>query len=337
MHVGIVSFTTQGAALARLLLTSLAGDSVTVYTRKEDCSLGEQPLAAPIGLWAKERFADSNALVFVGAMGIAVRAIAPWIVSKSEDPAVLVIDEKGQFVIPVLSGHLGGANELGRRIASGLGAQTVLTTATDVNGIFAVDDWARKRGYVVENIEQIRTVSGALLDGKTVFIKADAPIFGSVCGIAESDSGETGMYVSTRIHEPFVNTLLIRPKVLTLGLGCKRGVSAKDIECAVRDFLSGGRCARSALCAVATIDLKADEQGLLEFCKENELPLFIHSANELLAAEGDFCDSSFVRAVTGVGCVCERAAALHGQIKVKKTIYNGITLALSEAKWEVRL
>lgn len=337
MRISIVSFTWQGAALARTLSTKLTGESVTLYARREDASDGVLPLLEPIGQWAKERFADSSALVFVGAMGIAVRAIAPYVTSKDKDPAVLVIDEKGHFVIPVLSGHLGGANALARRIADCVGAQAVLTTATDVNGLFAVDDWAREQGYVVENIELIRTVSGALLDSKMVCIKADAPIIGSAPGVTAGDSGETGIYVSPRIHQPFANTLLVRPKVLALGIGCKRGTSAKAIEAAVSDFLSKERYASSALCAVATIDLKADEQGLLEFCIENNLPLFTHSADELNAAEGAFSQSGFVRAVTGVDCVCERAAALHGELKVKKTVYEGITLALSAAKWEARL
>ena len=110
----------------------------------------------------EEAFAQQFPVIFIGALGITVRAIAPLIRHKTVDSPVLVLDEAGQFVIPVLSGHLGGANELAQQIAESLHSAAVVTTATDVNGLFAVDVFARKNGLRMCNPEAIRHVSGKL-------------------------------------------------------------------------------------------------------------------------------------------------------------------------------
>ena len=153
MRIALTAFTRQGGALARALFRALGEEGHT-------CSLAcprrlEEALAFPevyerVGDWAGARFADSDALLFVGASGIAVRAIAPYVRDKLTDPAVVSVDEAGRFAVPLLSGHVGGANDLARRVAALTGGEAAVSTATDVNGRFAVDQWAREQGFCLE-------------------------------------------------------------------------------------------------------------------------------------------------------------------------------------------
>ena len=147
-HIAIVAFTEAGLALARRIRDAVGG-SVT-SSREEGFSLSG---------WTAEHFPVCDALIFVGAAGIAVRAIAPHVRHKAQDPAVIVADECGKYVIPILSGHLGGANALARRIAESIGAEAVITTATDLRGAFAVDLWAKEHGMIIRQPERIKQVS----------------------------------------------------------------------------------------------------------------------------------------------------------------------------------
>ena len=162
----LISFTNQGQALAETLAHALDGQAVR-------CNR-EQSLDG----WTREHFQAGNALIFVGAAGIAVRAIAPYVKSKAADPAVVVVDEAGRFAVPILSGHLGGANELARKIAALCGAVPAITTATDLNGVFAVDQWAKRQNCAVLNPERIKTVSGTLLAGGSVELCSPWPVVG---------------------------------------------------------------------------------------------------------------------------------------------------------------
>ena len=163
-----LAFTDTGLALARRLADALPGSV-------DRCGSGGVSLAG----WTALQFAQSDALVFVGAVGIAVRAIAPHCRSKASDPAVVVLDECGRFAVPVLSGHLGGANDLARALAAVCGAVPVITTATDAHGIFAVDEWAKHQNCTVLEAERIKHVSSKLLAGQSVRFAAEFPVQGT--------------------------------------------------------------------------------------------------------------------------------------------------------------
>ena len=259
--------------------------------------------------WAAEAFHTSGALLFIGAIGIAVRAIAPHIHSKLTDPAVLVMDELGRHVIPILSGHVGGANDLARLIAEKTGAEPVITTATDLNGLPAIDQWAVKNGCAIENPSAIRTVSSTALSG-----------------------GSVGVMITERLlTPPFPVTLVLRPRTLVLGAGCRRGVSGERFENFVLDFLKSCGVSLLSVRALATIDLKADEQAFQHFCEKYRLPLLTYPAEELSKAPGVFAKSEYVLGAVGVDNVCERAAVLAsgGRLLTGKTKYEGVTLALA--------
>ena len=206
MSRAYLAFTAKGEALARRLAEALPG-SVS------RCG-GDVTLKG----WTAEHFAQDEALIFVGAVGIAVRAIAPHCKSKAADPAVVVVDEGGNFAVPLLSGHLGGANALARALAKACGAVPVITTATDVNGLFAVDLWAKAQNCAVLEPERIKRVSGALLAGQTVRYWSPWPVAGETpAGVEKTDAPEAADFALTLT--PQGEALHLVPRIGVLGVG----------------------------------------------------------------------------------------------------------------------
>ncbi|MBQ6504068.1 MAG: cobalt-precorrin 5A hydrolase [Flexilinea sp.] len=284
-----------------------------------------------------EQFDWADAMIFIGACGIAVRAIAPHVRSKVTDPAVLCIDEMAQYVIPILSGHIGGANDLTRKIASDLGALPVITTATDINGRFSVDSWAVENRFVIDNMSLAKEVSATILEHDIPFSSMLAISTELPDGLVRSDSGELGIFIGWEKREPYAHTLRLIPPVLHLGIGCKRGTAAETIRKAVSEMLERYNIDSRAIRCAASIDLKADEPGLREYLQNTGLRSEFYSAERLQAVPGEFSRSDFVMKVTGVDNVCERAAMVGAdQLIVPKTVFSGVTLALAAETKEVR-
>lgn len=327
MTAAILAFTRRGAALGKALAEAL--DASLHVPARFAAEVGVEAYDSLEG-WTARMWGEKDALIFVGACGIAVRAIAPHVKDKFTDPAVVSVDEAGKFVVPLLSGHVGGANELALRVAGLTGGQAAISTATDVNGLFAVDVWARERDMAITDRTLAKEVSAALLEGKAVGFASD---FGHSCpqGLTVSPA-ELGVWVTWKTgNGPFARTLRLVPKGLILGIGCRRGTPQAAIEEAVSAALAGYEPA--AVERVATIDLKQDEPGLLAFCAAHNLPLSVYSAAELAAVEGDFTPSDFVKGITGVDNVCERSAVLAGgAILVPKQAKNGVTVAVAGRK-----
>ena len=283
-------------------------------------------------------FREVDALIFIGACGVAVRAIAPLVRDKTSDPAVLVLDEAGRFVIPLLSGHIGGANALARRVAAHTGGAAVITTATDVNGRFAADAWAAANGCAIDSLETARAFAAAILR-EDLPLTCDFPIRGDLPnGVYLGEEGALGAAITVRRDaRPFDTTLRLIPRILCVGVGCKRGTSAEAIAGAVDRALELGGLDPRAVRAVATIDVKRDEPGLVAWCAARGLPLRCHTAAELGALEGDFASSDFVLKTVGVDNVCERAAVLSAgagaEIVVRKQAANGVTVAVARQDW----
>lgn len=322
-----LAFTDRGEALARDLARALGGEAMR--SGKPE-TLRE---------WTEKRFVSGGALVFVGAVGIAVRAIAPYVDKKWKDPAVVAVDECGRFAIPLLSGHLGGANRLARAIAELCGATPVVTTATDLHGLFAVDDWARTQNLCVVEPERIRTVSAKVLAGGTLHLYSRFPIEGTppdeVELLSAPPAGESSPAsdVFLSVHRENGESLHLAPRAVVLGVGCRRGISRESIEDAFAAFLAESGLLPQSVRAVASIDLKKDEEGLLAFCRAHGWPLETRSAQELNETPGDFTPSPFVQSVTGTDNVCERSAAAvsGGEILHRKRSLGGVTMAAALA------
>ena len=316
--IAVAAFTQRGEALAEKLGAALGGT-----LRRDGCSLAA---------WTAENFPRREALIFVGAAGIAVRAVAPHVRGKAEDPAVVCLDEAGRFVIPLLSGHLGGANGLACRVAELTGGTAVITTATDINGAFAVDLWAKKQGLLVLQPERIKRISAAVLRGETVRVFSRRPIAGEPpAPLRLTDSAsEADVLLSFRREE--TDALQLVPQSLTLGIGCRRGTTAETLETQLERFLAGRGVCIQAIRGAASIDLKRDEAGLLRFCADHGWTPDFYTAAQLRSVPGDFIASRFVEARTGVDNVCERAAALRGgRLVEKKYAADAVTFALAEA------
>ena len=291
-----------------------------------------------------------DAIIFVGATGIAVRAIAPFICGKAVDPAVLVIDEAGRYVISLLSGHLGGANALARTAASLIEAEPIITTATDAESAFAVDTFAKENGFLLTDLRKAKAVSAKVLRGEKLRIYSDIPMERLVQRparheaelVSAQDIDRADIVISYRTHilKPAEKSsqaigLRLIAKRVHVGLGARKGVTQAEVAAAVATCLEDAGIDPRAVVALASIDLKKQEAGILAYSYESGVPFVTYTAEELRTVEGAFAGSSFVQSVTGVANVCERAAAYaagrsgHAEVLVHKTIHGNVTTAVA--------
>ena len=288
---------------------------------------------------------QKNALIFIGACGIAVRAIAPNIVSKLEDSPVIVMDEMGHYVIPVLSGHFGGANALAVLIAEKSGAPPVITTATDVNHKFAVDVFAKANDLFIENKEGIAKVSSKVLRGEMIKIAIEEGHWAEKNKVPKAISlvtyppEEVVDVVITSENKVFDAALTLRPKEYVIGAGCRKGKNYSELEQFITETLAKAGITVHQVYALASIDVKAKEAAMIQWSQVHKAPFITYSKEQLEEVEGDFMESEFVKKTVGVGNVCERAAlkaaGLNGKLIFEKYAEDGMTLAIAKRGWSV--
>ena len=317
MKMYCLSFTDKGEQLAGRLAEEFGAHS-------DRCN---RPLSHM--KWTEKAFKEADTIVFVGACGIAVRSIAPFVRSKVSDPAVIVIDECGEFVISLLSGHLGGANDMARRIASFLGAVPVITTATDRNDVFAVDEWSKRQNAIVLEPPKIKLVSSKILDGKDIKVFTAFSVNGEIpehlALTDEAEDADIELGVISTLDKP----LHIVPRIVHIGVGCRKGTPQVAVEQAFAAFKRETGLIERSVVRCASIDIKAGEAGLKEFCEFHGWGFDTYSAEELDQAEGEFTASDFVKKTTGVDNVCERAAVISsgGRLITGKFAHEGVTFA----------
>jgi len=336
MKIQLVSFTKQGGELCAMLQEELNRHGHYSIGYSKYVIEGTKLLDCHIKDFTENAFNTCEAIVFIGAAGIAVRAIAPFVRSKATDPAVLVIDEAAKYVIPILSGHIGGANTLAQTIATILSAQAVITTATDCNNRFAVDTWAVNNGCHIANVECVKHISAAILNGESVGLHSDFPVEGDLPeGLSLSVNTRAGICISLENKQYFEHTLQLIPKQYVLGIGCRKNTEYENLLNFVKSVLMEYRISLSEVEAIASIDLKAEEAALIVLSREWRVPFHTYSTYELSLLPGDFTESSFVKETTGVGNVCERAAikVCGGSLIVKKICRDGITIAIAKKEW----
>lgn len=271
---------------------------------------------------------QAEGIVVVGSCGLAVRILAPHMRGKDRDPAVVVLDETAQWSVALLSGHLGGAVALARRVARVTGAKAVITTATDNRGIAAPDSLARERGWIVENPKTIVKISSALLEG------LDVGWDGPDCPPGYGPTGRTGVVLSPFVKPaPFAETLWLRPPAVTCGIGCRRGAAFESLADDFYRACAAAGLSPRAVSLIASVDLKADEPALLQLAKYLNLPFETYSPDRLAGLSGDFSLSPKALEVLGIDCPCERAAVAGGRILyAKKWIGCGSTFAFAVDK-----
>lgn len=286
-------------------------------------------------------------VIFVGAMGIAVRLTAPYVKDKLTDPAVLVADEKGSYVIPVLSGHVGGANALAIGLAEKLHGQAVLTTATDVQGAFAVDAFAKKAGLLLADRELAKWITAAVLRGEPIGFYSGYPVKGRMPKDLRKcqETGELKQFIYGIVVDEVMpdevdirKTLLLRPVNLVVGMGCRKECAYEELRTYCQETLARLRVSKEQVAKLVSIDLKADETGLLQLAEEFRIPFVTYSKEKLSQVEAVSSESGFVRQITGVGNVCERAAVLgsgFGRLLLPKTASRQMTIAVAKTDWSV--
>lgn len=297
--------------------------------------------------WTGKMFAEKRAMIFVSATGIAVRAIAPWIRDKMTDPPVVTVDEGAQFVIPLLSGHVGGANELARHIADWLEAVPVITTATDVNGKFAVDLFASAYHMTIIDRKEAKNISAAVLEGKQIGVFSDLPIKKLPDGFVMDRWCEENICIT--VKDPSfpgkkASYLRLVPRAVVLGVGCRRGTDPEFMKEKVFALLKEHGIDPAAVKAIASVDVKQDEPAVLDLkqlfdgeCLHQPCEQRFYTPEQLNQVPGDFKESAFVKKQIGVGNVCERSAcAAGGKLLVEKQAGDGITLAAA-LEWQGEL
>ena len=388
MKTVIFAVTTEGAGAAgriRDLLTEenfCKGSDIKVYIKHKSDTLVKDRCVIlfdreEMAGYVRREFPRADALIFICAAGIAVRMIASCLEHKSKDPAVLVVDDGMNYCIPILSGHLGGANELARTISDRLKTIPVITTASDVAGLTAVDMFAKSHDLVITDFERAKVLTAALLEGEKLmvvnevsdtidlmpadipdgYILADSGYTSGMCDdtiiAGTADDGRTAInspvrdnvdgygkklritYKKRGDHDEGWNredmiTLDLVPACLNVGIGCRRGTDRETIRAAIDRCFGLHNLHKSAIKRICSIDLKADEEGLLAYCNEEGLPCTFYSADRLKRVEGDFAGSDFVSGVTGVDNVCERSAVAEGgRLIVRKEAYDGVTVAVA--------
>lgn len=279
---------------------------------------------------------EYEGIIFVSSTGIAVRAIAPFVKNKASDPAILVIDILAKYVISLLSGHLGGANELTLRISNILGAEPIITTATDNLNIIAPDIIAKENNLVIEDMKMAKEVAALLVAGKKVAFVDEAGILKVPKGYtSETYKAEGLVYVTNKsvIKASCTKTLKLIRKNLILGIGCKKSYDSIEMEKRTLEKLRELGFSPKAVKIIASIEVKAEETAIVNLSKSLNAQFKIFNVEEIKKVEHNFKGSDFVERNVGVRAVAEPVAFLAGGANLtEKYNLNGMTMCVGEEK-----
>jgi cobalt-precorrin 5A hydrolase len=346
--IAIVALTRNGVELALQIQSKMPGSECYVPERHQFAlamgARGFERIRSVIPkLWVEYR-----RLIFIMATGIVVRQIGPLMRLKTVDPAVVVLDERGNFSISLVSGHLGGANDLARKVASITGGQAVITTASDVRGKPSLDLIAQEKGLEIENITQLKNVSRAILENEPLRVYDPHAILRShlsrIAGIIwiEDPIAEVAdpqipcVWTSERMAPPGWSCLILRPRNLVVGIGCNRNTPTEEILELIRTVFMGERLAVQAIRNLASLDLKADERSIMETAAYLGRPVYFYPRSQVENVSVPN-PSTQVLNLVGVRSVCEATALLSAQqgvLIVPKRKTRNVTLAVVRADYQ---
>lgn len=318
MKLACIAFTSAGLGIAERIKASecFELDVFDKYSYKEQLDL---------------IFIRYRHIVFIASTGIAVRLSASYLQHKSSDPAIVVIDDLGRFSISLVSGHLGGANELTLKLAEILACQPVITTASDGRGFEAIDMFAKSNGLYIEGLEDAKKITAMMVEGKGIKLESELKLELGYDNITDEDYEAVVIVSSRKRISKDMSCCILRPRNINVGIGCRRGKSKDEILTAIYEVFERYNLSIRSIKAVATVNLKADEQGIIDACKELGCSMRIFDLESIGKVENLFDSSEFVKSEIGVSSVCEPCAYLTGgKLIVGKTIMNGITIAVSK-------
>ncbi len=283
-------------------------------------------------------FFKYDAIIGIMATGILIRSIANQITSKDKDPAILSIDEKGQYVISLLSGHLGGANELTNIISEIINAKPIITTATDINNKLSIDSLANKYFWKIENVHDIVIFNKAILNNQSidllVNIKQEKYLKEFLHTKKEINLIKNNSNNSTIIAKYKSKILKIIPEKMVFGIGSKKNISMKNVLIAIKTVCTQLNIDINRIDSLATVDVKQNEEGIILASEKLKLPLFIIKTEDIKNFKSEDCTKSkFVEKTIGAYGVCEPCAlmkaGLNSKLIYKKTAFNGVTIAVA--------
>ncbi len=323
LRIIFVYLTPGGRALAHRLSELLSNKEILIYSYSE--LVGDQLIKK---LWQR-----GTGFVFLMAAGIVIRAIAPLLKNKLDDPAVVVMDEAGHHAVSLLSGHLGGANELAGMLALKAEGQAVITTASDTLGLVALDIWARVQDMVPDDRADLKKASAALVASGSLKTYTDCRVHSLPAGLVEVyDPGKARLIISPHLIPEVKPILHLYPRIFALGIGCNRDTPSQALERAVEEFLKRHKISPKALFTLASIDAKKDEACLLALAQKWDLDIRFFTADQLNTVPVKEPSHYAMEAVGAYG-VAEPSAILavdNGGLRFQKEKTNGITLALGE-------
>ena len=324
----ILSFSVKGFYLGNKLSSYFAHKDIV--DELTGCShLMKSPHYTNIKNFLNENFHKYDCIIFISSCGLAIRHIADLIKSKTEDPAVVVVDDSNRFCISLLSGHIGGANDFSKEISSYMGCTSVITTASDNGGYFALDVFALSNNLANFDYKKAAFLESKVINetGLNIYLDEEYEISDKKGFSIVSSEKEADVLISIHDYSRMVSRtrqLWLIPRKLVLGIGCRRGTSKADLYNAIDYVLNNFHLPMKAISCITSIDLKRKEKGILELCDMLGVNFFTYSADELKNVSGSFSGSSFVEKITGVDNVCERSAMLKTKNKLlfSKIIYN---------------
>lgn len=346
MRLHLIAFTENGIKLSnriakrldKIMMKNPEDETVNLPLYDVEVFEGTGENKTKLSDFVKNGWGNADALIFIGATGIAIRGIAPFVKDKTTDPAVIVIDDTQKFVIPLLSGHIGGANSLALTLSKMLKATPVITTATDNNNVFAIDSFAVANNYSIRNTRKIKSISSNLLKGISQFIYSDFEITSPLpTNIVQTEDVSEADIIITDVDAGF-DVITLVPKIYSIGIGCKKRTKVADLFSFVSHTLEQEYISPLAIESICSIDVKKEERAILSLSKKLNVPFKTFSAKKLNSLKGDFTASSFVAKTVGTDNVCERSAVCGngGELIVKKISYEGMTIAISKRNYEVK-
>lgn len=350
----VVAITKHGVELARKLGNSFQNADVYYMSKFEKGDERKQDIqlfTGSVRLLLPSLFEAYKGLIIIISLGAVVRMIAPLLKDKKTDPAVVVIDDKGEHVISVLSGHIGGANELTKEVAAALKARPIITTASDVQGTIPVDLFGKRFGWVWDSAEKLTPVSAAVVNEEKIAVVQESgekewwhygpsipeniKLYHSVAE-ALNEKPDAALVITHRNlseEENLIlhNGVLYRPKMIVLGMGCNRGTSSEEIEAVIDETLEELNFSKKSVKALCTIDLKKDEAGLIEVANKNRWEFIYFTSNELNSIKIQD-PSETVFKYTGAYGVSEPAALLYSgaeKLALTKKKSGNVTISVA--------
>ncbi|MDO5714285.1 MAG: cobalt-precorrin 5A hydrolase [Tissierellia bacterium] len=322
--IAYLCFTDNGEYIGNLLKDKIKGDvfrsKTGEFSIKEDFS----------SIWK-----TYDMIVFISATGIAVRFIAPYLEGKDKDPGVLVIDDMGQNVISLLSGHLGGANAFTRKVADILKAQPIITTATDGRSLEGLDLYAQRMGFHIEDLHSLTPFTGKMVNGEkiSVYNPNDFPLpkYDHWIRVHENDNVKDVLAITEKICNFKGLTGYLRPKNLHLGVGSRKDVDEKVLIDVIQKTFKKYQLSTQSIVDIATIPIKAKEKTITAAAEFFKVPLIIYDIEELKPFDHFFKGSEFVRETVGIGSVSATCAYKSAKkLLAEKISENGVTLSISK-------